>query len=90
VSATITATIDRRVQTKTIDLTGGGARLDIDFILDTSVLGGADFNYAETIIEDRGRSISIQWDQSGLNQDMELFGYSVRYFPAEPTAKEAV
>ena len=54
------------------------------------VLGGADFNYFENIIEDRGRSISIQWDQTGLNETMELFGYSVRFYQAEPTAKEQV
>jgi hypothetical protein len=89
-TATLTVTIDRRVQTYTIDLTGGGDRLDIDFFLDSSVLGGADFNYFETIIEDRGRSIMLQWDQTGLNQVMELFGYSVRYYPAELTAKEQV
>jgi hypothetical protein len=59
------------------------------FTLDTSTLGGADFNYAENPeINDRGRSIMVQWDQSGLNQDMELFGYSIRYLPAEETAKE--
>jgi hypothetical protein len=90
VTAQLTVTIDRRTQTKIVDLTGGGARLDIDFILDTSVLGGGDFNYFESIIEDRGRSITIQWDQSGLNEDMEIFGYSVRYFPAEATPKEQV
>ena len=88
VTATLTVTIDRRVQTYTVDMTGGGARLDIDFILDTSVLGGSDFNYFETPIEDRGRSIIMQWDQTGLNEDCELFGYSVRYSPAELTAKE--
>lgn len=88
VTAALTVTIDRRVQTYTVDMTGGGARLDIDFILDTSVLGGADFNYFETPIEDRGRSIIMQWDQTGLNEDCELFGYSVRYSPAELTAKE--
>lgn len=83
VTATLTATIDRRSQSYTIDLTGGGARLDIDFILDTSVLAGSDFNYVETPIEDRGRSICLQYDQTGLNQDAEIFGYSVRYEPAE-------
>ena len=58
------------------------------FILDTDVLGGSDFNYAETIIEDRGRSIILDWSQSGLNQDMEIFGYSIRFFPAEEEPKE--
>jgi hypothetical protein len=58
------------------------------FILDTDVLGGSDFNYAETIIEDRGRSIILDWSVSGLNQDMEIFGYSIRFFPAEEEPKE--
>lgn len=60
------------------------------FILDTDVLGGSDFNYVETIIEDRGRSIIVDWSQSGLNEDMEIFGYSIRYFPAEEEPKEQV
>jgi len=58
------------------------------FILDTDVLGGSDFNYAETIIEDRGRSIILDWSVSGLNQDMEIFGYSIRFFAAEEEPKE--
>ena len=58
------------------------------FILNTDVLGGSDFNYAETIIEDRGRSIILDWSQSGLNQDMEIFGYSIRFYPAEEEPKE--
>ena len=58
------------------------------FILDTDILGGTDFNYAETIIEDRGRSITMDWSQGGLNEDMELLGYSVRLYPAEKEAKE--
>ena len=60
------------------------------FILDTDILGGSDFNYVETIIEDRGRSIIVDWSQSGLNEDMEIFGYSIRYFPAEEEPKEQV
>ena len=60
------------------------------FILDTSVLGGSDFNYAETIIEDRGRSIIVDWSQGGLDEDMEIFGFSVRFFPAEEEPKEQV
>jgi hypothetical protein len=60
------------------------------FILDTDVLGGSDFNYVETIIEDRGRSIIIDWTQSGLDEDFEIFGYSIRYYPAEEEPKEQV
>jgi hypothetical protein len=60
------------------------------FVLDTSVLGGSDFNYQETIIEDRGRSIIVDWSQPGLNEDMEIFGYSIRFYPAEEEPKEQV
>ena len=58
------------------------------FILDTSRLGGSEFNFAETIIEDRGRSIIIEWSQAGSDQDIELFGYSTRFYPAEQQAQE--
>jgi hypothetical protein len=60
------------------------------FILDTDILGGTDFNYVETIIEDRGRSITVNWSQSGLNEDIELLGYSIRFYPAETEPKEQV
>lgn len=60
-------------------------------ILDTSVLGGSDFNYFENPeLTDRGRSIQVQWDQTGLNQDMEIFGYSIRLSEGEQSAKEQV
>ena len=52
------------------------------------MLGGSDFNYAETIIEDRGRSIMVQWSQGGAGEEMELYGYSIRFYPAEQQAKE--
>lgn len=58
------------------------------FLLDSSRLGGSEFNYVETIIEDRGRSIILDWSQSGSDQDMELFGYSIRFYPAEKQAQE--
>lgn len=58
------------------------------FILDTDVLGGSDFNFVELPFGDRGRSIMVEWAQSGGGQDMELFGYSIRYFPVEVEAKE--
>lgn len=60
------------------------------FRLDTDTLGGSDFQFTETIVEDRGRSIQVSWSQSGLNQDMELYGYSVRFAPAEDSPLEQV
>ena len=62
----------------------------VAFVLNTDVLGGQDFNFTENTIEDRGRSISIDWTQSGANQDLELYGYSIRFFPSEEEAKEVV
>jgi hypothetical protein len=62
----------------------------VTFVLDTDILGGTDFNYVETIIEDRGRSITVDWSQSGLDEDMELFGYSIRFYPGEKEPKEQV
>lgn len=59
------------------------------FILDTDVLGGAsEFNYHETIIEDRGRSIIVDWSQTTGGTDIEIFGYSIRFYPAEETPLE--
>lgn len=58
------------------------------FVLDTSALGGNDFNYFETIIEDRGRSITVDWSQSAGGTDLEIFGYSIRFYPAEEQAAE--
>ena len=63
------------------------------FTLDSTtlgVLGGNQSNYAETIIGDRGRSLILDWSQSGLDQDFELFGYSVRFYPSETEPKEVV
>lgn len=59
------------------------------FTLDSSALGGAPgFYFAETIIEERGRSLAIQWEQDGVDEGMELFGYSIRFAPAESEPKD--
>jgi hypothetical protein len=61
------------------------------FILNQSRLGASiGIAMQETPIEERGRTIQITWTQDGLDQDLELFGYSVRYFPAEGDSKESV
>ena len=60
------------------------------FILDTSILGGSGVAMLETPIEERGRTISIQWLQGGQDQDLELFGFSIRYAPAESDSAESV
>lgn len=89
-TAALSVTVDSRQQRYTVDLTGGGVRFDDpDAIWDTSIFAGNDFNYVETPIDDLGRSISLQYDQSGLNQDCEIFGYSVTYREAETLPMEA-
>lgn len=59
------------------------------FILDTDILGGSEFTYVETPIEDRGRAIQMTWSQGSANQDFEIYGYAVRAFPAETDSKES-
>jgi hypothetical protein len=59
-------------------------------ILDSSVLGGSGFIYAENTLIDRGRSIIVQWSQGGYDEDIELFGYSIRFAEGETEAQEVV
>ena len=58
------------------------------FTLDTSVLSGTDLQYVEAILNERGRSISIDWTQSGSNQNIEVHGYALRVVPTEQVAME--
>ena len=58
------------------------------FVLDTDVLGGSDFNFVDLPFAEKGRSIMVEWSQNGAGQDMELFGYSIRYFPAEVEGRD--
>ena len=60
------------------------------FILDTSILGGSGVAIMETPIEERGRTITLTWTQGGQDQDMELFGCSIRHAPAETDSAESV
>lgn len=57
---------------------GGGV-----FVLDTSTLGSLIQGMDDTPIEERGRTMQVTWSQSGFDQDMEIFGYSLRFAPAE-------
>ena len=87
-SANLTVSIDRRQTVTTVPFTGGGAVLGA-FIMGTDTLGGNEFNYHESPeSQDRGRSIYLDWSQSGLKQDMEIFGYSIRYREAETVSRE--
>lgn len=53
------------------------------FILDISTLGSLLVGLTDTTFQERGRSMQITWTQSGFNQDLETFGYGVRFAPAE-------
>lgn len=57
-----------------------------DFVLDTSRLAGLDLAFEETVIEDRGRLIQLDWQVSGASQDLELYGYAIRAFGTEAMA----
>ena len=46
-----------------------------------SVVGTDDAAYLTSPIEDRGTSIQITYEQSGADQDMEIFGYAINYSP---------
>ena len=67
---------------------GSGSGVGGIFVLDVSTLGSLLVSLTDIPIEDRGRSIQLDWTQSGLDQDMELFGYSIRFAPAEKHAVE--
>jgi hypothetical protein len=58
------------------------------FTLDVSTLSGENLNYAENILYERGRSIQLEWTQSGANQDMRLHGFAVRSVAAEGASVE--
>lgn len=59
------------------------------FILDISTLGGSPaVSNVHTPFQERGRSIQLEWVQSGSNQDMRLHGYAVRGVPAEVHSME--
>lgn len=76
-NATLSVDIGRETtQTANVSM-GGGAALD-SFTLDTDVLGGATYDYVESPVIGRGRSIQMTWEQGGVNQDMEIFGYAIR------------
>jgi len=46
-----------------------------------AVVGTDDVAYITTPIEDRGTSIQITYEQSGVNEDMEIYGYAIDFNP---------
>lgn len=53
------------------------------FTLDSSRLVGVDEEFVESIIEDRGRFVELEWTLGGTNQDIELFGWAIRFKSGE-------
>ncbi len=88
-NVTLKVIVDGRQQDLTVNVAGGGAVLD-SFVLDTDVLGGEiAYEYIDSPILDRGRSIQAEWSQGGAGQDMDILGYGFRYAPGELNAMEA-
>lgn len=85
-TADVNLSVDGRTQSKTIDLEAQGATIG-SFVMDTDVIGSeADTKILETPIDDVGRGLQVEWRQSGVNQDMEILGYAIRYAPGETFA----
>ena len=85
---TLDVVINNRVQSYTLDLKSGGDQLDSTFIVDNSVLGGAIALEHEQNITDMGRDIQLTWTQSGVGQDIEIYGYAIRAMPSEALPME--
>lgn len=68
---------------------GRGAGTARFFILDVSTLGG---NPAQSSVhipfQERGRTVQVEWSQSGGNQDMRVHGYAIRGVPGEVMSME--
>jgi len=77
------------IGTKSITMTVSGDLLGSTFILGQSLLGGrGTAAYDEFVVEGRGRSIQLDWEQDIAAGDVELYGYAVRVAPGEAHAFE--
>ena len=87
-NATLDVVTDDRTQSSlSVSMKGIGAVLG-EFILGTDKLGSNDLTYFETPFEEKARSIQLTYSLGGTNRDMEIYGYGIRYEPAEPNARE--
>ena len=58
------------------------------FILDVSTLGAINQSAVHLPFQESGRSIQVEWVQSGGNQDIRLHGYAIRGIPGEVISME--
>lgn len=56
------------------------------FTLDVSTLGGSAIAVLETPIAGRGRSVQLQYTVNASDSNVEIYGYGLRYRPAERRA----
>lgn len=71
------------VQNLTFDLSGNFDSLGVDFVLGSSVLGLAQALPSVTLpVDGYGHGFSLELSQSGLNEEVEVYGFAVEYEPA--------
>ena len=86
----LTVSVDGRSQTKMLDLAkGAGGLIGTTAIVGTWVIGDANAtSLVDAVVGDRGRAISLEFTQPGVNENAELYGYALRYEPAEAMSME--
>ena len=88
-TASLNILVDGRRQALTIDLSGIGDLIGTTFIIGTSLISSStDVNIRESVINDVGRGIQLEWLNSSSGQDIELYGYAIAYGIAETMAQE--
>lgn len=88
-SAQLSVTVDGRLQTHTVSLQSTGGVWGTGTFGSAVYGGNAGLYFTETPISDRGRSIQLEYVNSGANTDMHIYGYAIRAVPAEAIAMEA-
>ena len=89
-TANLQAMVDGRIQDNTVSLlAGSGDLIGTTFVMNTSLIArSSQTTIVPTVIGERGRGIQLEWTQSGVNQDFELYGYAIVYQPGEPLSFE--
>jgi len=52
---------------------------DTTMALPSGAFASGTYAYIETPIEDRGRAITLEWSVDGVDDDMELLGFGLRF-----------